>query len=90
VNKRMPGLYDEWLATHPPKPKPNPMLRRYGAGPEGKRCKDCAHFFRKHFAKVYRKCAKRGDTNGPATDHLATWPACGAWEPKGQEEAATG
>lgn len=54
----------------------NPCVAYYGKGPEGKLCKTCEHFFRKQYSKVYRKCDLRGNTNGPGTDHKATWPAC--------------
>lgn len=55
----------------------NPCVRLHGlAEPEAK-CKDCRLFIRKQKGKTYFKCALRGDTNGPATDHRANWPACG-------------
>ena len=82
-------LNDDWLTQHggtPAKVKrkrksyaglPNPLIALYGAGPELRQCKECKHFYRKEFASVYRKCDLRPDTNGPGTDHRATWPACG-------------
>ena len=47
--------------------KSNPMIAAYG---EYKpfRCKNCKYFYRKQYA------------NGPGTDHLANWPACGKFE----------
>lgn len=76
----MTTLCDEWLMTHKPNPGNHLMLRRHGSGPEGKRCKHCAHIYRKEFAKNYYKCDLRGDTNGPGTDHRVNWPACGKFE----------
>lgn len=66
----------------------NPCVRLYGMGPENTRCKECRLLRRKGgHAKTYFKCELRGDTNGPATDHRANWPACGrfvaASEPRG-------
>lgn len=60
--------------------KVNPMRLKLGAGPDDKRCKHCAHFIRKEYAKTYFKCAFRGDTNGPGTDHRANWPTCVKFE----------
>lgn len=74
-------LCDDWLESHPaPKGKQNPMLRRYGAGPDGKKCKTCRHLYCKEFAGRYYKCDLRGDTNGAGTDHRVNWPACGRHE----------
>lgn len=57
--------------------KPNPCIRAYGLGPDGKICGQC-HLLRSHsFAKTYHKCSLRGDTRGAGTDHLVRWPACG-------------
>ena len=55
----------------------NPCVRRFGLAEPAAKCKECRLFIRKHYAKTYFKCALRGDTNGPATDHRANWPACG-------------
>ncbi len=79
-------LCDDWLAVNKAEKRPNPMIKRCGRGPDGKKCKTCRHFYRKSFAKTYRKCALRGDTNGPGTDHLANWPACGEY---GEESCNT-
>lgn len=56
--------------------KVNPMVLAFGAGPTEHKCKACAHFYRKQYAKTYFKCAFRGDTNGLGTDHRANWPTC--------------
>lgn len=59
---------------------PNPALAVYGPGPDGATCGTCQHLQRPHrFAKTYRKCALRGDSYGPGTDHYASWPACGRY-----------
>ena len=52
-----------------------------GKGPEGETCKSCAHYTRRHFAKVYRKCGltEKTWTNGPGTDIRAGDPACEFW-----------
>lgn len=56
------------------------MVRAYGYGPEGKRCKHCDHCYVKSFAGRYFKCEFRGNTNGPGTDHRANWLACGKFK----------
>lgn len=58
----------------------NPMVRAQGKGPEDKKCKHCAHFYRKEYSKTYFKCSFRGNTNGPGTDHKANWPTCGKFK----------
>jgi hypothetical protein len=45
-------------------------------------CGDCAHRFLKRLAKPYPKCDLGPVTGGPATDVLASWPSCEAWEPR--------
>ena len=60
----------------------NPLIKLHGKGPEGKRCKHCAHLYSKHFSKVYYKCDLRPDTNGTGTDHRVNWPACGKFQKK--------
>lgn len=74
-------LCDDWLSNHPaPKGKQNPMIRRYGAGPTGKRCKTCKQLCYTECSKRYYKCLLRGITSGPGTDHRVNWPACGRHE----------
>lgn len=58
----------------------NPCVRAFGIGPEGMRCKQCVHLYRKHYSKTYIKCELRKNTNGPGSDHKANWPACGKFE----------
>jgi len=61
--------------------EPNPCVRLYGAGPEGKKCKQCALLYRKCYSRCYLKCRMRPDTNGPGTDHKARWNACAKFKP---------
>jgi len=57
--------------------KVNPMVIKYGPGPEDKRCKHCEYSeWHQHGAKVYVKCKLRGITRGAGTDHLANWETC--------------
>lgn len=58
----------------------NPCLKAYGEGPAGMVCKTCKHLIAKKWDKTYYKCALRKNTNGPATDHRAGWPACGRYK----------
>ena len=62
---------------------PNPVIEGYGAGPLGAHCGTCAQFLRhRHGRKRYGKCRLRGLSHGTGTDHYATWPACGRYQPK--------
>lgn len=56
--------------------RPNPCINKFGRGPEGRKCKDCALLRRRSFSKTYIKCIAHGDTASAKTDHLAGWPAC--------------
>jgi hypothetical protein len=59
----------------------NPMVSLCGVGPAGSRCKDCAFLVkRKCRDRVYRKCIKRGITQGRETDHKAKFDACGKYQ----------
>lgn len=55
----------------------NPLLRYFGKGPEGERCKNCEHLYYKSYSKKYYKCDLRKDTASTKTDHRVNWPACG-------------
>ena len=58
-------------------PSPNPMVARYGVGPDGATCGDCVHLLREGgYERTYIKCRLRGMTHGHGTDHRAKWPAC--------------
>ena len=54
----------------------NPMVRAFGYGPEGLKCKSCTHLVCKQYANRYYKCDLRVNTNGPGTDHRVGWNAC--------------
>src|SRR5690606_18232630 len=58
----------------------NPCIAVFGQGPEGARCKTCEHLYVKQYAGRYFKCDLRRNSNGPATDHKANWPACGKYK----------
>ena len=67
----------------------NPMIRRHGRGPLGRRCKTCKHMTPTsyHSARTYWKCARRGFSHGQGTDHRLKWAACRLYE---QEEPDAG
>lgn len=72
-------IIDETLYG-PRKRSVNPCVELYGAGPEGERCKHCTHLYVKQYSSNYYKCDLRRNSNGPATDHRANWPACGRFD----------
>lgn len=57
----------------------NPMIKVFGKGPEGTRCRHCEHFGYKQFAKKYYKCDLRGNT-GASTDHNYYFASCGKYK----------
>ena len=60
----------------------NPMVRAYGEYLKDVRlrCMDCNHLYVKRLSKNYYKCAYRGNTGGPGTDHRVRWAACAKFE----------
>lgn len=42
---------------------------------DGETCGSCQHFYRP--TRRYAKCAKAGDSGGPASDWSGRWTACG-------------
>lgn len=68
------------LGRKNPRKNVNPLVILLGCGPAGELCRNCKHFYRKHYSRTYYKCELRGDTNGPGTDHRAKWPACVRFE----------
>lgn len=52
------------------------------------KCGTCAHLRRKQFARTFLKCALGQDSNGPATDIKARWPACASWARTGSSQEA--
>lgn len=81
----MLNLWGEEEAPEPPtvalttrKEAGNPLIPRYGAGPEGALCRECVHFLRVHYhSRNYMKCDLRKLTHGAGSDHRSRWPACG-------------
>lgn len=59
----------------------NPCVVLFGPGPEGQKCKTCAHLDRDYYHnKTYLKCDNRNLTRGPGSDHKAHWSACAKYE----------
>ena len=69
-----PVLFD----AEPAEPFNNRLAVKYHLrpGPEGKRCKDCAHHYTNTFANVYHKGDQLPATRGPGTDIRVGWQAC--------------
>jgi hypothetical protein len=63
----------------------NPCVNLYGAGPEGRLCKDCSHFFEVLADKTYLKCDQRKLTHGAGSDHRARWSPCKKFEERSGE-----
>jgi hypothetical protein len=76
----MEQLTLEIQVVGPPTPSPNPMVRIYGPGPEGRQCRECRFMEANVHSRTYWKCGKRRNTNGPATDHRRRWPGCRLFE----------
>lgn len=70
---------DQWAKENPP--DKNPMVHRFGRGPDKAQCLSCSHIRRKDAGsrKVY-KCLERGVSNSAATDHRLRWNACAKYE----------
>lgn len=61
----------------------NPMIRIFGTGPQGTKCKMCRSLvIIQPGQNKYYKCEKRGITHGPATDHRVNWQSCGKYAEK--------
>ena len=62
-----------------------------GTGPAGKRCKHCANYVVRSFAKDYRKCLlmRAVWTGGAGTDIRANAPACSKFSPAPSEDRET-
>ena len=82
----LPEPYSQlpWVGEAAPKRDENPCIALYGAGPEGKRCKDCVHLIGICKAKTYHKCLLRKNTHGAKTDHKLRWQACAKFEERSQ------
>lgn len=58
----------------------NPLIRFFGTGPSGTKCKTCKFLvINQPGQNKYYKCFKRGITNGPGTDHRVGWQSCGKY-----------
>ena len=90
--ERQPMTWDEWREQAMEKAKGSDLVaglpkqirdmhHRWGKGPGGKHCKDCAYLKARQFAGKYYKCVLTRMTRGPATDWRVNWPACGAFKP---------
>jgi hypothetical protein len=68
-------------ASEPGYVDPNPCVKLFGKGPEGKTCKGCKHLTRMLYGHTVLKCDERTDlTHGKATDQKAGWNACNRFE----------
>ena len=59
-----------------------PYWKDYGKGPDGTRCKDCAHIGYVEFSKRYYKCGRVPISHGPGTQIATTDIACSFLEEK--------
>lgn len=67
----------ERMKTDPRHGNKNPLVRRYGLGPAGKKCLACDFgFFQSGGSRKFYKCRLRGVSNGQATDHSSRFDAC--------------
>ncbi len=77
-------LNDEWASAHPVPPKSvirtMRMIARHGPGPDGAKCKTCAHLIYHEANKRYYKCLLYGDTASMATDWRCRQDACGQYQ----------
>lgn len=75
---------EEWkkqMEADPRHGNKNPMVRKYGLGPTGKKCLTCKlGFFNAGGSRKFYKCRLRGVTNGQATDHSSRFQACIKYE----------
>lgn len=60
----------------------NPMVVKYGLGPDDKRCKDCEYLVGYRQSKVWYKCKLRGVSKSEATDHRVNWETCSKFSPE--------
>lgn len=58
------------------------MWNKFGAGPEGRTCKDCVRLRANVTGsrRTYYKCGFYGVSSSEATDWRLRWPACGIFE----------
>ena len=80
TDTREPEIVAKWRGHKSGKWKHNYMLAVYGSGPDNERCRDCVHLVRYQMGSTWFKCDLRPITGSVASDHNATWPACGKFE----------
>jgi hypothetical protein len=73
------------LGFSPPS-EPNPCVRLWGPGPEGRQCKTCKRLVSHDFRRRYYKCELRKQTACAATDHRVGWRACAKYGEVGDAE----
>lgn len=64
---------------------PNPCVVKYGPGPDGETCENCAHMAILVLARDYYKCRLRHNTRGPKTDHKKQWDTCAKFKQRTQD-----
>jgi hypothetical protein len=74
------AMTQQSLGFGPTSQEPNPCVRLWGPGPEGKQCKTCGHLVTWHHGRTYYKCDMRRMSRCEATDHRVSWRACAKWE----------
>jgi hypothetical protein len=58
------------------------MHLNHGAGPAGRKCKDCEHLLLHRYGRTVFKCLQFGTSRSAVTDWRESWPACGKFEVK--------
>lgn len=70
------SMHESWLKDQMERPEnKNLMVRKFGRGPDGATCGECAHLVQGS-RPIYWKCKPRGISNGAGTDHRKGWAAC--------------
>lgn len=87
--KKPPGGQRDPLVNA--RPRENPCLAVFGAGPVGVTCKTCTHLQRWHgeYRGTHIKCGLRPHSGGAGTDHRVGWPACKRYEER-EEDSGDG
>ena len=53
------------------------MVRKFGPGPIGRTCGDCAHLTAREYGRKYFKCTRYRVSRSAASDWRKKWAACG-------------
>ena len=84
MSKSCFDFLDEWAAGKKREPdvinNPNKMVRKFGRGPQGAKCKTCEHLVRVTYSKSYLKCELYGMSKCTASDFRAKWDSCAKYE----------